>query len=94
MESFCVLALLETSIGGGAVVLDALTLLIALAMIVGGARLARRLTAWRIERRMGTKRGTWESEEGDTLRKLAELRDSGSLSEEEFEAARARVLND
>jgi hypothetical protein len=43
---------------------------------------------------MGSKRGTGESARIDTFRKLDELRDSGSLSEEEFEAARARVLRE
>lgn len=91
------LAHLDTSSGGGAVALDVLYLLIVLAMIGGIAWIARRLSAWseeRWERRMGRRRGTGESERIDTLRKLAELRDSGSLSEEEFDAARARVLRE
>ena len=94
MEGFRVLAYLDTSSGGGAVALDLFYLLIVLAMIVGGVRIARRSSAWseeRWERRMGRKRRTGESEQIDTLQKLAELRDSGSLSEEEFEAAKARV---
>ena len=89
-----VLAYLDVSSGSGAVALDVFYLLVVLAMIVGGARIARRLTAWRIERRMGGKRSTGESERINTLRKLAELRDSGSLSEEEFAAAKARVLKE
>jgi biopolymer transport protein ExbB/TolQ len=74
--------------------LDVFYLLIVLAMIVGGVRIAGRLSAWseeRWERRMGRKRRTGKSERIDNLQKLAELRDSGSLSEEEFEAAKARV---
>ena len=80
-----------------AITLDVFYLLIVLAMIVGGVRIAGRLSAWseeRWERRMGRKRRTGEPERIDTLRKLAELRDSGSLSEEEFEAAKARVLRE
>jgi hypothetical protein len=94
VESFRVLAYLETSIGGGAVVLDALFLLLVLAIMAGAFRIARRLSAWRSERRMGSKRGGGESERIDNLRELARLRDEGSLSEEEFEAAQARVLRD
>jgi Short C-terminal domain len=86
-----VLRFLDTSIGGGAVVLDALSLVLVLAILVGVARIARRLTAWRIERRIGSKRGTGKAERLGTLRRLSELRDSGSLSEEEFEAAKTRV---
>ena len=89
-----VLTYLDVSSGSGAVALDVFYLLVVLAMIVGGARIARRLTAWRIERRMGSKRSTGESERINTLRKLAELRDSGSLSAEEFAAAKARVLKE
>lgn len=91
------LAFLDTPIGGGAVALDVVFLVFVLAMIVGAIRIARRLTAWskkRFERRMGGKQRTGESERIDTLRKLDELRDSGSLSQEEFEAARARVLRE
>jgi hypothetical protein len=79
------------------IALDIFYLLIVLAMIVGGVRIAGRLSAWseeRWERRMGRKRRTGESEQIDTLQNLAELRDSGSLSEEEFEAAKARVLQE
>ena len=97
MEGPRVLAYLDTSIGGGAVALDVFFLLIVLAMIVGCARIARRLSAWsmkRLERRLGSKRTTGESARVDTLRKLAELRASGSLSDEEFEAAKARVLRE
>ena len=89
-----VLASLDVSSGGGTLALDVFYLLVVLAMIVGGVRIARRLTAWRIERRMGGKRSTGEPQRINTLRKLAELRDSGSLSEEEFEAAKARVLKE
>ncbi len=85
------LAFLDTSIGGGAVVLDALFLLLVLAIMFGVARVARRLTAWRIERRVGRKRGTGKPERLETMRRLSELRNSGALSEEEFEAAKARV---
>ena len=74
--------------------LDVFYLLIVLAMIVGGVRIARRLSAWRIERRMGGKRVTGESERIKTLGKLAQLRDSGALSEEDFETAKARVLEE
>ncbi len=91
------LAHLDTSIGGGAVALDVFYLLIVLAIIVGGVRIAGRLSAWseeRWERRMGRKRRTGELERIDTLQKLAQLRDSGSLSEEEFDAAKARVLQE
>ena len=88
------LANLDISSGGGATALDVFFLLIVLAMIVGGVRIARRLSAWRSERRMGSKRSTGESERIDTLRELADLRDSGSLSEEEFEAAKARVVRE
>jgi hypothetical protein len=42
----------------------------------------------------GQKATNGKSERVDTLHKLAELRDSGSLSEEEFEAAKARVLRE
>ena len=91
MEGRHLLVFLDASIGGGSVVLDVFFLLIVLATMIGVARIARRLTAWRIERRMGRKRGTGESDRVDTLRRLSELRDSGSLSEEEFEAARTRV---
>ena len=87
------LAYLETSIGGGAVVLDALFLLLVLAIMAGVFRIARRLSAWRSERRMG-KRGKGEFDWIDDLQELARLRDEGSLSEEEFEAAQARVLRD
>jgi hypothetical protein len=86
-----VLASLDVSSGGGTLALDIFYLLIVLAMIVGGVRIARRLSAWRIERRMGGKRATGGSERIKTLRKLARLRDSGALSEEEFETAKARV---
>jgi hypothetical protein len=94
MEGCRALANLDISGGLAAVTLDVFFLLIVLAMIVGGVRIARRLTRWRIERRMGSKRGTGESERTDTLGKLARLRDSGSLSEEEFEAAQERVLRE
>jgi len=87
-----VLAYLDIS--SGAVVLDVFYLLIVLTMILGGVRIARRLSAWRIERRMGGKRSTGKSERINSLRKLAELQDSGSLSKEEFEAAKARVLEE
>jgi putative oligomerization/nucleic acid binding protein len=80
-----------SSAGGGVVALDVFFLLIVLAIMISVVRIARRLTAWRIERRMGSKRGAGESERVDTLRKLSNLRDSGSLSEEEFEAAKGRV---
>jgi hypothetical protein len=89
-----VLAYLDVSSGSGAFALDVFYLLVVLAMVFGGVRIARRLTAWRTERRMGRKRSTGESERINTLRKLAELQDSGSLSEEEFEAAKARVLEE
>jgi Kef-type K+ transport system membrane component KefB len=91
MEGHPMLAYLDISSGSGAVALDVFFLLIVLAIMIGVVRIARRLTAWRIERRMGGKRGTGESEQVDTLRRLSELRNSGSLSEEEFEAAKARV---
>lgn len=94
MEGRHRLALLDTFIGGGSVALDVLFLVIVMALIVGGVRIAHRLTAWsmkRFERRMGGKRRTGESARIDSLRKLGELRDSGSLSEEEFEAAKTRV---
>jgi len=97
MEGRHLLAFLDTSVGGGSVALDVLFLVIVLAMIVGGVRIARRLSAWsmkRFERRLGRKRTTGESARIDTLRKLAELRASGSLSDEEFEAAKARVLRE
>jgi biopolymer transport protein ExbB/TolQ len=74
--------------------LDVVFLLIVLASMLAAFRVVRRLSAWRIERRAGRKRGTGEAERADTLRKLARLRDSGSLSEEEFEAAQARVRRD
>ena len=74
--------------------LDVVFLLIVLASMFGAFRVVRRLSAWRIERLVGSKRGTGEAERTDTLRKLARLRDSGSLSEEEFEAAQARVRRD
>jgi putative oligomerization/nucleic acid binding protein len=86
-----VLGFLDTSIGGGAVVLDALSLVLVLAILVGVARIARLLTAWRIERRSGSKRKTGKAERLDTVRRLSELRDSGALSEEEFLAAKTRV---
>jgi Short C-terminal domain len=57
---------------------DGVFLLIGLAFMFGAYRVVRRLTAWRI----------------DTLQKLARLRNSGSLSDEEFEAAQARVRRD
>ena len=88
------LADLDIFSGGGVVALDVLFLLIVLAMIVGIASITRRLSAWskvRFERRRGSKRGTGEPERIDTLQKLGELRDSGSLSEQEFEAAEGRV---
>ena len=94
MEGRGALAFLDNSIGGGAFVLDAVFLLIVLAMIVGAVRIAPRMSAWskqRFERRKGSKRRTGDSARIDTLRNLDELRDSGSLSEEEFEAAKARV---
>jgi hypothetical protein len=94
MEGHRVLADLDISSGGGGIALDAFFLLIVLAMIVGGVRIAGRLSAWRSERRMGSKRSTGESERIDTLRKLSELREAGSLSGEEFEAAKARVLRE
>jgi hypothetical protein len=71
--------------------LDVLFLLIVLLGMVGVFRVGRRLSAWRSERRVGGKRGTSESQQAQTVRKLAMLRDSGSLSEEEFEAAMTRV---
>ena len=64
--------------------LDVFFLFIVLLSMVGVFRFARRRSAWRTERRMGGKRSTGESERINTLRKLAELQDSGSLSEEEF----------
>jgi hypothetical protein len=91
MEDWPMLAYLDISSRAGSVALDAFFLLIVLATMVSMFRIARRLTAWRIERRMDGKRGTGESARVDTLRKLSELRDSGSLSEEELEAAQARV---
>jgi hypothetical protein len=92
MERWPMLAYLDISSGaGGGIALDVCFLLIVLATMVSIFRITRRLTAWRIERRMGGKRGTGQSARVDTLRKLSELRDSGSLSEEEFEAAQARV---
>ena len=71
--------------------LDVFFLLIVLLSLVGVFRLARRLSIWRSERRVGGKRGTSASQQTDTVRKLASLRDSGSLSEEEFEAAKIRI---
>jgi hypothetical protein len=84
------LANLETPIGGGAVVLDALFLLLVLAILAGVFRIAPRLSAWRSERRK-RRRGKGESEKPGNLRELAKLRDDGSLSQEEFEAAQKRV---
>jgi hypothetical protein len=74
--------------------LDVVFLLIVLAIMLAAFRVVRRLSAWRIERRVGRKRGTGEAERTGTLLKLERLRDSGSLSEEEFEAAQARVRRD
>jgi tryptophan 2,3-dioxygenase len=71
--------------------LDLFYLLIVLAILVAVYRITRRLSVWRIERRIGSARGTGETERTDTLRKLAMLRDSGSLSEEDFDAAEERV---
>lgn len=71
--------------------LDVFFVLIVLLSMVGVFRIARGLSAWRSERRVGGKRGTSESQQTDTVRKLAGLRDSESLSEEEFEAAKTRV---
>jgi hypothetical protein len=71
--------------------LDVLFLLIVLAVMGGLFRITRRLSAWRSERRMGGKRGTGESARTAHLRELARLRDEGSLTEEEFEAAQVRV---
>ncbi len=71
--------------------LDIFYLLIVLAILVAVYRITRRLSVWRIERRVGSARGTGETERTDTLRKLGRLRDSGSLSEEDFDAAEERV---
>jgi uncharacterized membrane protein len=71
--------------------LDVFFVLIVLAFMLVVFRVVRRLSVWRIERRTGSERGTGESERADSLRKLTRLRDSGSLSEEEFEAAQGRV---
>jgi cytochrome c-type biogenesis protein CcmH/NrfG len=71
-------------------VLDAVFLLIVLAILAGVFRVAPRLSTWRSERRM-RQRGKGDAERIDNLRELARLRDDGSLSQEEFEAARARV---
>jgi hypothetical protein len=71
--------------------LDVFFLFIVLLSMVGVFRFARRRSAWRSERRVGGKRGANESLQTDTVRKLARLRDSGSLSDEEFEAAKTRV---
>ena len=93
MEVPHLLAFLDTSIGGGSVALDVLFLVIVMALIVGAVRIAHRLTTWsrkRFERR-AAKRRTGESARTDSLRNLGELRDLGSLSEEEFEAAKTRV---
>jgi hypothetical protein len=91
MEGCRVLAYLDISGGSGAVALDLFFLLIVLAIMAAVVRIARRLSAWRSERRMGGKRGKGESARIDSLRKLARLRDEGSLSEEQFEAGQARV---
>jgi hypothetical protein len=71
--------------------LDVLFLLIVLLSMVAVFRLARRRSAWRTERRVGGRRKTGESARIDTQRKLGELRDLGSLSQEEFETAETRV---
>jgi hypothetical protein len=71
--------------------LDVLFLLIVLLSMVGVFRVARGLSVWRSERRVGGERGTSASQQTLTVQKLASLRDSGSLSEEEFEAAKIRI---
>jgi hypothetical protein len=71
--------------------LDVFFLLIVLLSMVGAFRIARRRSAWRTERRVGGTRKTGGSARIDTQRKLGELRDLGSLSEEEFETAETRV---
>jgi hypothetical protein len=91
MECCRTLASLDIFSGIGEVVLDLFYLLIVLAILVVVYRITRRLSVWRIERRIGSERGPGETERTDTLRKLGRLRDSGSLSEEDFEAAEERV---
>lgn len=96
MEVRHLLAFLDTIIGGGSVALDVLFLVIVMSLIVGAVRIAHRLSAWsrkRFERR-AAKRRTGEPARTDSLRKLGELRNEGSLSEEEFEAAKTRVLGE
>jgi hypothetical protein len=71
--------------------LDVLFLLIVLLSMVGVFRVARGLSGWRSERRVDGERGTSASQQTRTVQRLASLRDSGSLSEEEFEAAKIRI---